>query len=97
VDGRDQQQAEGIGQCPGPEDIGDTERHDEKAGQGEEEQLPLDRALDGEITRQPGITGIDPHQGQQDEERLQVVARGVRVRDQARQLRDREDEDQVEE
>jgi len=37
VDGRDQQQAEGIGQCPGPEDIGDTERHDEKAGQGEEE------------------------------------------------------------
>jgi hypothetical protein len=92
------------------EQVGDAEEHsvvseDARDGQGDEEHpahrcehQQADTALvHVQCAGQPGVGGPGPPERGQDEHPSQEAAPGRVVREQSRHLRDREDEDQVEE
>lgn len=94
---RNHQKPQGIRQPALRGDLRDAQRHHEEARHRQKYQLALARRREGDVAGQPGEPIVDPHQRHEHQYGFQVVGGGVGVRDQVGELREREDENQVEE
>jgi hypothetical protein len=107
VDQHDDKVADREGHAAAVEGARDRQRHDQESGHAAQDQDPPRRPLRGDGVRQPGVAGVHPPQDTEDEQRLDDALTGEVVRagrpfcevadDQRGQLRDGEDEDEVEE
>ena len=76
---------------------GDRERHEQESGHAAEEQQPVPEDVERDGVRQPDVAVVDPPDDREQQDDLRETRPGRIVRQQPSELREREDEDEVEE
>jgi hypothetical protein len=97
VDDDNEQVPQAESNTPAVERLGNGERADQKARHSDHEQQPARRAIGSDSVRKPHVAAVHPEQNDEDEDDLcDSFDRGLLGKE-SRQLRQRENEDQIEE